>query len=504
MAAIVAAGAAHGRQCCAPAGRRILGRSNNRDPRRALPPGAAQPRQMLAGTEEALALMNSPTHIPRSISARARRCASGDRNLTYYRLDRSGLADLGRHADDGQGAARERAAQRRSWRRARGRGTCAGRLAAECRPSRPRCPSCRHACCCRTSPACRRWSISPRCATRWPTWAAIPALHRAARAGRPGHRPLGAGRSLPHRRRVRLQRRARIRAQRRALPAAALGAERLRRPARRAARHGHRPPGQPRVPRPGGRRARRRNRSDTVAFPDTLVGTDSHTTMVNGLGVLGYGVGGIEAEAALLGQPLYQPCRASSACACSATCRAAATATDLVLVISHMLRTHGVVGSFVEFCGDGLASLALADRATISNMAPEYGATAALFPIDGETLAYLRQTGRTAEPIDAGRDVRQGERAVARTGSWSRVRRAARARPGDRRADCRRPAPAAGQGRACPSCARTSALPTRPPPSAAQASSATSAQPATDTSRSTTARSPSRPSPAAPTPATRR
>ncbi|CAN5710570.1 aconitate hydratase AcnA [soil metagenome] len=138
----------------------------------------------------------------------------------------------------------------------------------------------------------------------------------------------------------------------------------------------------------------------TVAFPDTLVGTDSHTTMVNGLGVLGYGVGGIEAEAVLLGQPLYQPMPRVVGVRLFGDLPRGSTATDLVLVISHMLRAHGVVGSFVEFAGDGLDSLALADRATISNMSPEYGATAALFPIDGETLAYLRQTGRDESLID--------------------------------------------------------------------------------------------------------
>ena len=137
----------------------------------------------------------------------------------------------------------------------------------------------------------------------------------------------------------------------------------------------------------------------TVALPDTLVGTDSHTTMVNGLGVLGYGVGGIEAEAVLLGQPLYQPMPRVVGVRLHGDLPRGSTATDLVLVVSNMLRSHGVVGSFVEFAGDGLASLALADRATISNMAPEYGATAALFPIDDETLAYLRMTGRPAEQV---------------------------------------------------------------------------------------------------------
>ena len=137
-----------------------------------------------------------------------------------------------------------------------------------------------------------------------------------------------------------------------------------------------------------------------VAFPDTLVGTDSHTTMVNGLGVLGYGVGGIEAEAVLLGQPLYQPMPHLVGVRLTGELPPSATATDLVLVVTELLRGHGVVGAFVEFAGDGLAGLSLADRATISNMSPEFGATATLFPIDDETLAYLRLTGRSAERVD--------------------------------------------------------------------------------------------------------
>jgi aconitate hydratase len=133
-----------------------------------------------------------------------------------------------------------------------------------------------------------------------------------------------------------------------------------------------------------------------VAFPDTLVGTDSHTTMVNALGVLGYGVGGIEAEAVLLGQPLYQPFPRVVGVRLSGEMPRGATATDLVLVVTEQLRKLGVVGSFVEFAGDGLAGLPLADRATISNMSPEFGATTTIFPIDDETLAYLRLTGRAA------------------------------------------------------------------------------------------------------------
>ena len=137
-----------------------------------------------------------------------------------------------------------------------------------------------------------------------------------------------------------------------------------------------------------------------LAYPDTLVGTDSHTTMINALGVLGYGVGGIEAEAVLLGQPLYQPMPRVVGVRLGGELPKGSTATDLVLVVTEMLRGYGVVGAFVEFAGDGLAGLSLADRATISNMSPEFGATATLFPIDEETLAYLRLTGRSPERVD--------------------------------------------------------------------------------------------------------
>ena len=136
-----------------------------------------------------------------------------------------------------------------------------------------------------------------------------------------------------------------------------------------------------------------------LVYPDTLVGTDSHTTMVNGLGVLGWGVGGIEAEAVLLGQPLYLLEPEVVGVRLVGALPEGSTATDLVLAVTEMLRTLGVVGRFVEFCGAGLSNLPLPDRATIANMAPEYGATAALFPIDAETLAYLRLTGRSEERI---------------------------------------------------------------------------------------------------------
>ena len=133
---------------------------------------------------------------------------------------------------------------------------------------------------------------------------------------------------------------------------------------------------------------------DTYVFPDTLVGTDSHTTMINGLGVLGWGVGGIEAEAAMLGQPVSMLIPEVVGFKLSGKLREGITATDLVLTVTQMLRQKGVVGKFVEFFGDGLADLPLADRATIANMAPEYGATCGFFPVDDVTLGYLRLSGR--------------------------------------------------------------------------------------------------------------
>ncbi len=136
-----------------------------------------------------------------------------------------------------------------------------------------------------------------------------------------------------------------------------------------------------------------------VAYPDTLVGTDSHTTMVNGLAVLGWGVGGIEAEAAMLGQPISMLIPEVVGFKLTGDIKEGVTATDLVLRVVEMLREHGVVGKFVEFYGDGLDNLPLADRATISNMAPEYGATCGFFPVDKETLRYLKTTGRDQDRI---------------------------------------------------------------------------------------------------------
>ena len=190
-----------------------------------------------------------------------------------------------------------------------------------------------------------------------------------------------------------------------------------------------------------------------VLLPDTLVGTDSHTTMINGLGVVGWGVGGIEAEAALLGQPLYQPMPIVVGFRLDGELPPGATATDLVLYVTEMLRAHGVVGKFVEFHGPGLSRLSLADRATISNMSPEFGATATIFPIDDETLRYLRMTGRPDEVIASGRGLRQGPGPVPdRCVAGASLQRVAQPRPRYGRALAGRAEAAAGSRRRSPTC----------------------------------------------------
>ena len=155
----------------------------------------------------------------------------------------------------------------------------------------------------------------------------------------------------------------------------------------------------------------------TLAFPDTLVGTDSHTTMINGLAVLGWGVGGIEAEAAMLGQPISMLIPEVTGFELTGSLKEGTTATDLVLTVTQMLRQKGVVGKFVEFYGPGLDALTLADRALLSNMAPEYGATCGFFPIDRETVKYLQFTGRDphlAALVEAVHSHSRQQRAVAR------------------------------------------------------------------------------------------
>ena len=197
-------------------------------------------------------------------------------------------------------------------------------------------------------------------------------------------------------RRLQRQCAARIPAQPGALRFSALGPKSVSEFPRRAARHRHRAPGESRISGPGGF-----HRPDAKAwpYPDTLMGTDSHTTMINGLGVVGWGVGGIEAEACMLGQPISMLLPEVVGFRLKGRLPEGATATDLVLTVTQMLRKKGVVGKFVEFYGPGVAALPLADRATIGNMAPEYGATIGFFPIDHKTLDYLRLTNRPPEQI---------------------------------------------------------------------------------------------------------
>ena len=188
---------------------------------------------------------------------------------------------------------------------------------------------------------------------------------------------------------------------------------------------------------------------DGLAFPDTLVGTDSHTTMVNGLGVLGWGVGGIEAEAAMLGEALSMLVPQVVGFKLTGELVEGATATDLVLTVTEILRQTGVVGKFVEYFGHGLAALPLADRATIGNMSPEYGATCGFFPVDEQTIDYLRLTGPARRADRARRGLLQGEPALAPAGGGADVLGDRGARPLDRRAVARGPAPAAGPRAAC-------------------------------------------------------
>ena len=166
-----------------------------------------------------------------------------------------------------------------------------------------------------------------------------------------------------------------------------------------------------------------------VAYPDTLVGTDSHTTMVNGLSVLGWGVGGIEAEAAMLGQPLSMVLPEVIGFKLSGKLKEGVTATDLVLTVTEMLRKRGVVGKFVEFFGPGLTHLTIADRATLGNMSPEYGATCGFSPIDDDTIRYLKDTSRPADVIKLVRSLCQGAGHVPRQDhARSDVHRRAQAR----------------------------------------------------------------------------
>ncbi len=186
----------------------------------------------------------------------------------------------------------------------------------------------------------------------------------------------------------------------------------------------------------------------SMAYPDTCVGTDSHTTMENGLGILGWGVGGIEAEAAMLGQPISMLIPKVVGFRLTGQLPQATTATDLVLTITEILRKHGVVGKFVEFHGDGVGQVPVANRATIGNMSPEFGSTCAIFPIDSATIEYLRLTGRPETQLDLVETLRQGTGPVARPGPRAALLRGAHPRPVHRGPVHRRPEAPAGQDRA--------------------------------------------------------
>ena len=190
---------------------------------------------------------------------------------------------------------------------------------------------------------------------------------------------------------------------------------------------------------------------DGVYYPDTLVGTDTHTTMINGIGVVGWGVGGIEAEAGMLGQPVFFLTPDVVGVNLKGKLHPACTATDLVLTVTEMLRKAKVVGKFVEFFGAGTASLSVTDRATIANMAPEYGATMGFFPVDDKTLDYFEGTGRSEEEIEALRRLLQGAGHVRHAeGGRHRLQPDAGTRPVDGDALARRAETAAGPHRPGP------------------------------------------------------
>ena len=312
---------------------------------------------------------------------------------------------------------------------------------ATARTSRRKSRSCRRACCCRTSPACRASSIWPRCAMRWSTLGGNPDRINPLQ-------PVEL--VIDHSVQVDYFGRA---------DAFSLNAElEFSRNRERYAflRWGQRafrnfevvPPDTGIVHQVNIEHLARVVFSEkvdgkTVAYPDTLVGTDSHTTMVNGLGVVGWGVGGIEAEAAMLGQPSSMLIPQVLGVRLTGALPKGATATDLVLTITELLRKQGVVGKFVEFFGEGLKHLTIADRATLGNMCPEYGATVAIFPIDEMTLDYLRLTGRDESQRAAGRGVRaragpvprrrRARRRLFRHGRARARRRSSRASPGPKR-----------------------------------------------------------------------
>ena len=271
---------------------------------------------------------------------------------------------------------------------------------------------------------------------------------QSAGARGPRHRPLGPGRPVRDAGRVRLQRRPRVRAQRRALPAPALGPDGVPRPARRAARDGHRPPGQPRVPGDGRRRSRDDGRRRGSPSP-TRSSAPTRTRRWSTASACSAGASAASRpRRSLLGQPLYSRCPGSSASACPASCRRAPRPPTSSSWSPRCCARSASSARSSSSPATGWPACRLADRATIANMSPEFGATSTLFPIDDETLAYLRLTGRSAERVALVEALRQGPGPVARARPRARLRRPADARPGDGRAVRRRPAAAPGPGAA--------------------------------------------------------
>ena len=335
----------------------------------------------------------------------------GGTTFTYYALDAlQSKYDVARLPFSLKVLLENVAAQRGRGRRPQGgrrgaspRGTTAPSRARRS-PSRPR------AWCCRTSPACRRSSTSPRCATRSPTWAAT--RPRSSRSSPPSWSSTTPCRSTPSARRDSFAKNAELEFER--------NEERYQ-----LLKWGQEAFEEFKVVPPDTGIVHQVNLeylarvvfdNDGVLYPDTLVGTDSHTTMINGLGVLGWGVGGIEAEAAMLGQPMSMLLPQVIGFKLGGELPEGATATDLVLTVTEMLRKYGVVGKFVEFFGPGVARLALADRATLGNMSPEFGSTCAIFPIDAETIRYMRFSGPLGRAVRARRGLREGAGHVARRG----------------------------------------------------------------------------------------
>ena len=348
----------------------------------------AAPRRRLKGPDHARApeLVRRPRHaegrrLASTRSSASTRCSPS----TTWRGCPSASRCCSRTCCAPRATARSRRTTSRSSRAGTPRPSRARRS-----PSRPRAWSCR------TSPACPPSSTWPPCATRWPTWAATrrrstrscpPSWSSTTRCRSTSSAPATPSASTPS-------------ASSSATRSATRSCAGARTPSTTSPSCRPTPGSCTRSTSSTSRAWSSSTTRPAMAYPDTLVGTDSHTTMINGLGVLGWGVGGIEAEAAMLGQPMSMLIPQVLGFKLHGELPEGATATDLVLTVTELLRKKGVVGKFVEFYGPGVSRLPLADRATIGNMSPEFGSTCAIFPIDAETLRYLAFSGRPKELID--------------------------------------------------------------------------------------------------------